>query len=198
MARKRVQEERRIQILDALHRCLLIRPFHGTSIKHIAKEAGVNHGVLHYYFESKQDILLTYIDYVIDSYKAHYAEWFKTLDVPAADGRRFLEEILGYMTERITLNRDLSRVFIEIWEIASYDKKVRAKLQKVYMEWVRTVSGILKDMGKKEETVYRVSRALIVFFEGMALFSVIMPQKEFKTTDLLVWFENWVIDKIDE
>lgn len=198
MARKRVQEERRVQILDALHRCLLVRPFHGTSIKDIAKEAGVNHGVLHYYFKSKEDILLTYIDYVIDSYKAHYAEWLKTVDVSAMNDRRFMEEVLGYMAERITLNRDLSRVFIEIWELASYDKQVRAKLQKAYMEWVGTVSGILEGMGKDTETVYRISRALIVFFEGMALFSIIMPRKDFRTTDLLGWFKNWVIDKIDE
>lgn len=198
MARKRVQEERREQILDALHRCLLVRPFHGTSIKDIAKEAGVNHGVLHYYFKSKEDILLTYIDYIIDTDKTHYDEWMKTVDVSESDGRRFLEKVLGYMAERITLNRGLSRVFIEIWEIASYDKKVRAKLQKAYMEWIGSVSEILRAMGKGEEAIERTSRALIVFFEGMALFSIIMPPKEFKTTDLLSWFEQWVIDKIEE
>ncbi len=89
-------------------------------------------------------------------------------------------------------------MFIEIWEIASYDKKVRAKLQKAYMEWIGSVSEILRAMGKGEEAIERTSRALIVFFEGMALFSIIMPPKEFKTTDLLSWFEQWVIDKIEE
>lgn len=50
MARKKVQDERRLQILKALHTCLQEKSFEKTSIKDIARVAGVNHGVLHYYF----------------------------------------------------------------------------------------------------------------------------------------------------
>ena len=63
MGRKPVRDERRKQILDAVHQCLLVKPFHKTSIKDIARKAGLNHGALHYYFDNKEAILLEYIDY---------------------------------------------------------------------------------------------------------------------------------------
>jgi len=36
------------------------KPFDQTFIKDIAQAAGVNHGLLHYYFKSKEDILIHY------------------------------------------------------------------------------------------------------------------------------------------
>ena len=75
MGRKSGQEEKRTRILEALHACLLEKPFDRTSIKDIARAAGVNHGLLHYYFRSKEDILLHYIDHVIARYKAMFEKW---------------------------------------------------------------------------------------------------------------------------
>ncbi len=197
MPRKSVQEERRVQILEALHRRLLDRPFHQTSIKDIAQEAGVNHGVLHYYFKNKEDILLKYIDHIIILYKAQYEEWLIARGGAVTNERQFIREILNYMADRITLNRDLSRVFIEIWEIANYDKKVRSKLQKAYMEWVQTVSSVMQKQLGDEKTAGRLSRALVSFFEGMALFSIIMPARDFPTGEILRWFEEQVLRALE-
>ena len=75
MGRKIMKEERREQILEALYRCLLKKPFKETSIKDIAREAGVNHGVLHYYFSDKEEILLKFLDHLIERYKSDYLRW---------------------------------------------------------------------------------------------------------------------------
>ena len=63
MGRKPIRDKRRKQILEAVHQCVQEKPFHKTSIKDIARKAGLNHGALHYYFESKEHILIEYIDY---------------------------------------------------------------------------------------------------------------------------------------
>ena len=42
MGRKPIREQRRREILDALYRCLLRKPYWETSIKDIGSEAGIN------------------------------------------------------------------------------------------------------------------------------------------------------------
>jgi AcrR family transcriptional regulator len=77
MGRKPVRDERRKQILEAVHECLLEKPFHKTSIKDIARKAGLNHGALHYYFKGKEEILLEYIDYSKKKFDSLYSEYLK-------------------------------------------------------------------------------------------------------------------------
>jgi len=197
MGRKSVENVRKVQIVKALNRCLLDKPFHETSIKDIAAEAGVNHGVLHYYFENKEEILLFYIDYIIELYKLQYNDWIAARDGATAGDRQYIKEIFSFISDRITLNKNLSKVFIEIWEIASYNKKVRVKLQKAYQEWITTVNGIIGRKSRNSEVANIMSQAFVAYFEGMALFSVIMQPKDFHTVDILSWIENRIIDMID-
>ena len=197
MGRKSVENVRKVQIVKALNRCLLDKPFHETSIKDIAAEAGVNHGVLHYYFENKEEILLFYIDYIIELYKSQYNDWIAARDGAITGDSQYIKEIFSFISDRITLNKNLSKVFIEIWEIASYNKKVRAKLQKAYQEWITTVTGIIGGKSRNTEVANIMSQAFVAYFEGMALFSVIMQPKDFHTVDILSWVENRIIDMID-
>lgn len=194
MGRKSVEQERKIQIVQALHRCLLKKPFNETSIKDIAAEAGVNHGVLHYYFKNKEEVLLFYIDYIIALYKSEYYDWLAARDGANTADRKFLSDIFSFMTDRITLNKNLSKVFIEIWGIASYNKKVRVKLQKAYRELINVVNGIIGNKIEDSETANRMSQALIAYFEGMSLFSVIMQPKDFHTADILSWIKDRAIE----
>ena len=58
MGRKIMKEERREQILEALYRCLLKKPFKETSIKDIAREAGISHALLYRYFPDQQSLFV--------------------------------------------------------------------------------------------------------------------------------------------
>ncbi len=192
MPRKNVQEERRTQILGALHQCLLRKPFHRTSIKDIAREAGVNHGVLHYYFKSKEDVLLNYIDYVIALYKSQFAEWLESKSLSFTQKPEFIPELLDFMTERITLNREISHVFIEIWQIAAYNGKVQKMMQRSYIEWVETVTGVLKSM-VNEKSARIISRAMVAFYEGIAMLSIVMRKKEYPVEEILRWYRERIL-----
>ena len=197
MPRKCIQEERRRQILEALHTCLLQKPFDQTSIKEIAAAAGLNHGMLHYYFKSKEDILLHYIEYVIDRYKSLFEEWVDSKGSGIDNPKEFLKASFDFMCRKITLNRDLSKIFIEIWEIAIYNRKVKAKLQKAYHEWLETVNlTILKISGNKRAAV-RLSRGLVAFLEGVSLFSVILNTDAAETEALLKDFQAYFLILVD-
>jgi AcrR family transcriptional regulator len=196
VARKSIQEERRLQILKALDACLQEKSFEKTSIKDIARVAGVNHGVLHYYFSSKEDILLNYIDYVIDDYQSQVKDLLGSKDVDRLGKRELIEMIFGFINDRITLNKSLSRIFVEIWEIALYHDAVRAKVREAYMRWFDELVANLSRYIDDEQFAIQVSIAMVAFWEGMALFSTIFEPGALDIKEVLKGFQYRILDII--
>jgi AcrR family transcriptional regulator len=194
VARKSVQKERKLQILKALDRCLQEKSFEKSSIKDIAREAGVNHGVLHYYFSSKEDILLKYIDHVIEDYQAQVQEWLGTKDMRQYNKKEFIQEIFNFVNHRITLNKGLSRIFTEIWEIALYNEDVRKKLRQAYSIWIKELSNILSRYIEDKNFTINISTAMVAFWEGMALFSIIFDENDLKIKDVLEGFQRRILE----
>ena len=194
MARKNVQEERRLQILQALDACLQKKSFEKTSIKDIASVAGVNHGVLHYYFTGKEDILLNYIAYVMNNYQEQARVLFATMSHDKYTKEQYIEEAFKFVNNRITLNRNLSRIFVEIWEISLYNKKVKAKLRETYLGWIDEVTSIVSDYFDDKIFARNMSIAMIAFWEGMAMFSTIFPSDTLNTEVILKGFQEKLME----
>jgi len=194
MARKNVQEERKLQILKALDSCLLKKSFEKTSIKDIASVAGVNHGVLHYYFTGKEDILLNYIAYVMNNYQVQARVLFATMNHDKYTKEQFIEESFNFVNNRITLNRNISRIFVEIWEISLYNKKVKAKLRETYLNWIDEVTPIVSDYFDDKIFARNMSIAMVAFWEGMAMFSTIFPSDTLNTEVILKGFQEKLME----
>jgi len=196
MSRKSMQEERRKQILEALHKCLLKKPFDKTSIKDIAAVAKINHGMLHYYFKNKEDILLNYIEYVINFYKSMFEEWLKSEGLSYSSSKDYIRGAFDFMFQKITLNRDMAKIYIEIWEIAIYNEKVKLKLRKAYSEWIGIVKQTILEPIKDENTASNISTLLVAFLEGISLFLVILDPKDFSFETLLKDFQEEFIERL--
>jgi AcrR family transcriptional regulator len=194
MARKNVQKERKLQILKALDSCLLKKSFEKTSIKDIASVAGVNHGVLHYYFTGKEDILLNYIAYVMNNYQVQARVLFTTMSHDKYTKEQYIEEAFKFVNNRITLNRNLSRIFVEIWEISLYNKKVKAKLQETYLSWIDEVTSIASDYFDDKIFARNMSIAMVAFWEGMALLSTVFPPDSMNIEAVLKGFQEKTLE----
>jgi AcrR family transcriptional regulator len=193
MPRISVKEQRRLQILEALNDCLLTTSFSQTSIKDIAKKANVNHGVLHYYFKSKDDILLNYIDFIIEKYLTIFSKWIAAASKKYPSQKVFVEESLKFINKKVTLDRNISIIFIEIWEISLYNNKVRQKLKQMYKIWEQTVTDEFTKVVKDKKEAKRLSIAMIAFFEGISLLSIICKDKEYDWKDILDNFNRLVL-----
>jgi AcrR family transcriptional regulator len=198
MARNNDAAGKKIQILQALDQCLQEKPFDRTSIKDIARAAGVNHGLLHYYFKSKEDILINYIDYVMELYKSMLDDWLKENSTHHMDVKSRIEEFFKFMSERITLNNTLSAVFIEIWEIALYNLNVRTKLQRTYREWIGFLTTMLTPLAGDAAPARQIATASIAFLEGMALFSILLDTDTLDFHETLNGFQKKIIAMADE
>jgi TetR/AcrR family fatty acid metabolism transcriptional regulator len=92
-ARSTGVEEKRRQILDAAVRVFARKGFHATRVGDIAREAGVAHGLLYHYFESKDQLL----DTVFHDNWAVLVQRIRAVeeaDEPAADQLRHVAAIL--------------------------------------------------------------------------------------------------------
>jgi AcrR family transcriptional regulator len=194
MQRISIKEKRRQQILEALNDCLIKKSFSETTIRDIAKKAKVNHGVLHYYFKSKEDILLNYIDFIIEKYLTIFARWIATTGRKYPDQREFIEQCLILMNKRVTLDKNISRIFVEIWEISLYNRKVRQKLKDMYSIWDKTITNEFDKIIKDKKTAQQLSIAMIAFFEGIALLSTIYDDKDHNWKDILNNFNGQILN----
>jgi AcrR family transcriptional regulator len=193
MPRISVKEKRKLQILEALNDCLITTSFSETTIKDIAKKANVNHGVLHYYFNSKEDILLNYIDFIIERYLTIFIKWISAANKKYTSQKVFIEEALLFINKRVTLDKNISIIFIEIWEISLYNKKVRQKLKQMYQIWEQTVTDEFAKVIKDKKTAKQLSIAMIAFFEGISLLSIVFDNKEHEWKDILNNFNKLVL-----
>lgn len=178
--------ERKIQILEALHRCLLKKPFNQTSIKDIANEAGLNHGLLHYYFKKKDDILLEYVDYMSEYYLTLLDDWIENKILGKAQDLDIKKETILFINEIITTsNYEYSKILLEIWGIASYNEDVRGKLESTYSDWEKGINKAIDEFQGDEATSKFLSKVWLIFAEGMILFATIRKQSEEDRLEML-------------
>jgi AcrR family transcriptional regulator len=193
MAHTTIQEKRRRQIMDALTRCLLKKPFNQTSIKDIAAAAKINHGMLHYYYKSKEDILFNYIEFVIDHYKTIFEEWMVSKAPDFKDPEDMLRACIDFAYHRITSNRDLSKIFLEFQALAIYNPKIKKKLRQAYTEWIETVQIIIAKTCREEASVPHISAGLVAFSEGISLLSLILDKDDVEIEGLFKTFKEQFI-----
>ena len=192
MGRKSIQQERRLQILKGLNRCLLKKPYRETTIKDIAAETGINHGMLHYYYRDKEDILLNFVEYILDKYKLGFLSWIEKQDFKQLQEKEIIQEVLKYINKKISLNKNLSKVFIALWEISLTHRRVKKQIKKVYQEWIAITAEYLPNI-TSDQSRLNLAIALTAFSEGMAMFSVILNLKREETLEVLLSFQERIL-----
>jgi AcrR family transcriptional regulator len=115
-------------LLDAAERLLVDVGHAGITTRRLAEEAGVNHGLVHYYFGSNESLLVRALERftgrLIDRQRALYAA-----DEP------FVEKWRTAM--RYLLSEDLSyqKVWLELQALAWNDEDLQTRLASVNAEW---------------------------------------------------------------
>jgi AcrR family transcriptional regulator len=113
---------RRNQILDAATKVFAEKGFHPTTIKDIAKEAGIADGTIYNYFENKTALMLGIFDRLNESDK-RVEDFSKFTDV---DFRSFMK---AYLRHRLTLFQAGN---FEVFRIVLSEIMVNKELRELY------------------------------------------------------------------
>ena len=180
MGRKPLRDERRKQILEAVHQCLLEKPFHKTSIKDIAHKAGLNHGALHYYFNNKEHILLEYIEHTQKKFDTIYSEYLKNeFSEPMTDQER-LQEIWRWMLNDLGFHKEYAKIYVEIWAHAQYNPNVIKKIKAMYSTWRDQFVLEIENSVVSKKDATKIGLTIIALYEGLSLMSTFFSKNDLK------------------
>lgn len=156
-------EKTRATILDAAEDEFADRGFHGTRMVAIAKRAGVTHGLLHYYFDSKDGLY----EEVVGRLFGRHQQLFERL---ISDGNPLTARDLVLESFDLFWAHP-NQVRIMLWEMASGDDRVERSMKAFYDAMGGALSSLTADAprasepGRDPRDVYvSILGALVVYF----------------------------------
>jgi len=118
-------------LLDAAERLLVEIGYAGITTRRLAEEAGVNHGLVHYYFGSNENLLARALERFTERLVERQRELYSA-DMPFVEKWRTAMRFL--MSEDVTYEK----VWLELQALAWNNADLRERLARVNAEW-RTV-----------------------------------------------------------
>ena len=140
MARKKVAPERKKEIIAGLYKCLANAGHEQVTTKDIAAAANLSRGVIHYYFESKKDIMLALVDDFIESHETLFKDQLRRIDCARDRLRRFI----SLAVEHTVLDPEATMFFLNIYQMAMNDEDIRAGAKSSYKHFRNSIRDVVE------------------------------------------------------
>jgi AcrR family transcriptional regulator len=133
MAVATVQElkgaETRQRIIRAAWSVIAERGLAGLTTRLVAKEAGISHGMCHYHFASKDDLVLA----VVGQARGYWIDPMERLVGEPQSARDRLDAVIRWMAEPAT--REVMRVHLQLVSQREYSERLRERMAAEYARW---------------------------------------------------------------
>ena len=173
-------------LLDAAERLLADVGYAGVTTRRLAEEAGINHGLVHYYFGSNENLLVRALERFTGRLIARQRELYAA-DMPFAEKWR--------TAIRYLLSEDLSyeKVWFELQALAWNSPDVRARLARVNAEW-RAVLTEAFEQPRRELGIEMPLDALVSLVMTFNLGVIVerLGGIEAGHRELLDWIDQWI------
>jgi AcrR family transcriptional regulator len=115
-------------LLDAAERLLVDVGYAGITTRRLAEEAGVNHGLVHYYFGSNENLLVRALERFTERLIERQRELYAA-DMP------FVEKWRTAMRYLVSEDVTYEKVWLELQALAWNNADLRERLARVDAEW---------------------------------------------------------------
>jgi AcrR family transcriptional regulator len=115
-------------LLDAAERLLVEVGYAGITTRRLGDEAGVNHGLVHYYFGSNENLLLQALERFTERLVSRQRELYGA-DLP------FVEKWRTAMRYLVSEDVTYEKVWLELQALGWNNPDVRKRLARVNAEW---------------------------------------------------------------
>jgi AcrR family transcriptional regulator len=185
---KATRADTEARFLDAAERLLIETGHAGITTRRLAQEADANHGLVHYYFGSIENlfvrVLERFTERLIERQRRMYAS-----DLP------FIEKWRTAM-RYLDADRDYQKIWFELQALAWSRPELRERVAEVNAEW----RAVLRDAFKEPLERYGLPIPLdalvalvVTFNEGMILER--LSRIETGHAELLDWIDTWLAEK---
>jgi TetR/AcrR family transcriptional regulator len=173
-------------LLDAAERLLVEVGYAGITTRRLAEEAGVNHGLVHYYFGSMENLLVRVLERFTERLTARQRALYAA-DIP------FIEKWRRAMRYLVGEDVEYEKIWLELQALAWNRPELQERVAQVNDEW----RSVLTDAFEEPRRAYGIEMPLdalvslvITFNEG-----IILERAQGITAghhELLAWIESWI------
>ena len=173
--------------LDAAERLLVEVGYAGITTRRLAAEAGLNHGLVHYYFGSVENLLMRVLERFTERVTARQRAMYATPDLP------FLEKWRQAMRYLVGADREYEKIWLELQALAWNHRELLERVAGVNAEWRAVLTEAFAEPRERygiEMPLDALVTLVITFNEGIIL------ERAQGITDghqeLLDWIDGWL------
>ncbi|MWV63984.1 TetR family transcriptional regulator [Halorubrum sp. JWXQ-INN 858] len=150
------------EIMDGVYRALCAHGYAGLTMQDIADECSKSKSLLHYHYDTKEDLLVAFLDHVISDFEGRVAE---RADRPPTE--RLVEFVCWFVFERDESERESFHIaLLELRsqgpfndrireQLARSDRLLRGTVSEVLVEGID--SGVFRDVDVEETAALLVA-----------------------------------------
>jgi AcrR family transcriptional regulator len=164
--------DRRSEIVKAAYRVLSERGYEATSIKDIAKAADIAPGLIHYYFATKEDLLVA----VVEEANTIARNQFATLREGDPGGRDLATAAFDLSLARLRSHPHDYRLRLELFAVGLHNPAVRRAVARVLAARRAGMEATVRAVGTVSDTdADAVAALLAAAFDGIAMHALADP-----------------------
>ena len=173
-------------LLDAAERLLVDVGYAGITTRRLAEEAGVNHGLVHYYFGSNENLLVRALERFTERLIARQRDLYR------AEGP-FIEKWRTAMHYLVGEDVTYEKVWLELQALAWNHPELRERLADVNAEW----RAVLTDAFREPHRELGIDIPLDALVSLVMMFNIGMEVERLGGVEtgheaLLDWIDGWL------
>jgi TetR/AcrR family transcriptional regulator len=175
--------------LDAAERLLVDVGYAGITTRGLAEEASANHGLVHYYFGSMENLLARVLERFTERLIARQRAMYAAPDVSFADKWRTAMRYLD-------ADREYQKVWYELQALAWNRPELRERVAHVDAEWRAVLTDALAEPRERygiDMPLAALVALVVTFNEGMILER--LSGIETGQAELLEWIDSWIRER---
>lgn len=172
MGRKNKAALMREKLLESLFECLADGGHEKVTMKAIALKAGVLPGVLHYYFVSKDEMIIQMTQGMV----AHYSQILAAEISGATTRAEKIKALAGFLTDQFIFDARLNRVFYNLIQMNLERPELNTALGSLMDAYRERVEKALAQASMDAAEAKKLAPMLVALTEGFALQWMIDPK----------------------
>jgi AcrR family transcriptional regulator len=127
--------------LDAAERLLIAVGYSGITTRSLAEEAGANHGLVHYYFGSMENLFVRVLERFTERLVARQREMYARTDISSADKWK---TAMGYLESDLAAG--YPKIWLELQALGWNRPEIAQRVARVNQEWRDVLTEALDQM----------------------------------------------------
>jgi AcrR family transcriptional regulator len=142
---RRLDGDKAQRIIAAMRASVGKRGAAGSTFDHVAREAGVSRGLLHYYFGSKEQLLVEVVRHDCEVRNRNMDERLEK----AHSVDEILDALVVGLEEFLEADAGGQAVIYEMLSASRHSDEIRAELAELYRQWRERLAGWLRTKGRE-------------------------------------------------